>query len=609
MTKVDITKAGTDDPFHHLHDETYAAGFAARLSGPDTFVAIGARPILSLAGDWRLTLDLFDEGLRQHWYALDDTPPSQWAAPRDYEIEAGELVPVPSCWTVRKPEWTYFEGAAWYTRALDWQRGPAGERVLLNIGAANYLALVFLNGAFVGGHQGGSTPFTLDVTDGLKDGTNRLQIMVENRRMPDRVPMHHIDWFNHGGLYREVSLMRLPALHIKRAGAALLPGGKTARFFVLLSQAQSTTALLRIPELGIEALVPLVAGTGELILAFPGTFWSPDNPKLYDISFAIGEDVFRERVGFRTIETCGTDILLNGKRIWLKGVCVHEDHPILGKVSSEADVRQRFRDAREMGCNFLRLAHYPHHEHAARIADEVGLLLWAEIPVYWAIAFDNPKTYADAENQLQELIARDINRASIILWGVGNENADTDARLSFLSRLARAAKTADPSRLIGAACLINRQTFAIEDRLAAVLDVIGLNEYFGWYEPDFAGLDRLLANSCPDKPVLISETGADAVSGLRGTGRQLFTEDWQAEFYRQQFVRIAACPYIAGMAAWLLYDFPTERRQTSCQKGYNRKGLITADRKTRKAAFQVLGDLYRGHAAKAELAYERTDSP
>ena len=583
----------SEDPFHHLHDEEYASGFASGFVGADAFIPIGGRSVVSLDGDWKLTLDLFDEGLRQRWYALDDTPHAQWTIPRDYEIEAGETVPVPSCWNLLKPEWKYFEGAAWYTRYFDWQSGPSGEQVMLNTGAANYAALVFLNGTCVGGHKGGSTPFTIDVTSQLRAGPNRLQIMVENRRTPDRVPMHHFDWFNYGGLYREVSLMRLPPVHIRRATAALMPGAGQIRFAVSLSGQGTTVAKVRIAELNLEAVFEIKDGEGETIEEFAGKLWELGNPKLYRVVFEACGDRFEDQIGFRTIETRGTDILLNGAKIWLKGVCVHEDDRALGKVSTEADVRRRFRDAKDMGCNFLRLAHYPHHEHVARIADEAGLLLWAEIPVYWAIAFENPETYADAENQLAELIARDANRASVILWGVGNENADTDARLSFMSRLATLAKSLDPTRLVGAACLINREVFAIEDRLAKFLDVIGINEYFGWYEPDFSGLEKLLANSKPDKPVMISETGADALPGYHGTGRILFTEDWQAEFYRQQFRRISACPYVVGMAAWLLYDFSSERRQTSFQKGFNRKGLIAEDKSTKKQAYDLLGMLYR----------------
>jgi beta-glucuronidase len=588
-----MTKGLIDDPFAHLHDEDYARPFAQSIATSESLVTLAGRPQISLDGAWRMTLDLFDEGLRQRWFAQDETPPSQWAAPRDYEIEAGDLVPVPSCWNVLKPEWTHFEGAAWYTRWFDWQPAAAGERMILSFGAANYAALVFLNGVHVGGHRGGSTPFCIEVTGQIVAGRNRLQVYVENRRRSDRVPMHHIDWFNYGGLYREVSLVRLPPVFIRRASAALAPDGSCIVFGVSLSDAVDGDVLVAIEALGLQATVPVRNGQGSLVVKAAPLRWSPEMPHLYDVRFTCGNDAITDRVGFRTVAARGTEILLNGEPVWLKGVCVHEDDLLLGKVSTEEDIRRRFRHARELGCNFLRLSHYPHHEAVARVADEEGFLLWAEIPVYWAIDFANPDTLADARNQLSELILRDINRASVILWGVGNENADTQERLAFMAELAATAKRLDPTRLTVAACLINRKRFAIEDRLIDHLDVIGLNEYFGWYEPDFSGLDRLLANSRPNKPVIISETGADAAPGHRGAGRQLFTEDWQAEFYRQQIRRIAAAPYVVGIAAWLLYDFRTERRQTGFQRGVNRKGLMDIDKETRKLAFEVLAECYR----------------
>ena len=305
-----------------------------------------------------------------------------------------------------------------------------------------------------------------------------------------------------------------------------------------------------------------------------------------------------EHIGFREIRADGERLLLNGQPLYLRGICVHEDDSLTGKCTGEADLERRFAHARELGANFLRLAHYPHHERAAEIADRRGMLLWEEIPVYWAIDFDNEQTYADAENQLLELIARDANRASVIAWGVGNENADTDPRYRFMSGLAEAARRADPTRLITAACLINREKFEIADRLAAHLDVIGLNEYFGWYEPDFAGLEKLLANSHPGKPVVISETGADALAGHRGSPATLFTEDHQAEVYRRQLEILARAPYVRGICPWILYDFRTERRQTRFQQGWNRKGLIAEDKQTKKLAFEVLAAHYRGLAQR-----------
>jgi beta-glucuronidase len=420
-------------------------------------------------------------------------------------------------------------------------------------------------------------------------------VMVENARRPERVPMHHFDWFNYGGLHRGVSLLRVPRLHLRRFAIWLEPGSayRRIRLRAILSQPADSTGRLVIPALGLDAEVPFRAGAADILLDAAPPLWSPADPVLLDVELHHGGEVLRDRVGFREIRAEGTRILLNGQDLVLCGVCVHEDDLATGRCSDETDIRRRIAHARELGANFLRLAHYPHDEQVARLCDEAGLLLWSEIPVYWAIAFENPETLADARNQLEELIARDANRASIILWGVGNENADTDARLAFMAALAHAARTADPSRLITAACLINRAEFRIEDRLAEHLDVIGLNEYFGWYEQGFQGLHRLLANSRPGRPVIISETGADARAGHRDAAAPLFSEERQAAFYEGQCAALERAAYVRGLAAWLLYDFRSLRRQTREQGGFNRKGVVAEDKTTRKLGFAALAACFR----------------
>lgn len=595
------------DPFAHLHDEDYAQSTNTPTIGADTLVDWSTRAHLPLDGPWHFTLDLFDEGLRQKWYQDTPLPAPQWPKPRDYDAGQGLVLNLPACWTTQRPEWRYFEGAAWYTRMLTHVPDAARPRTLLCVGAANYQSRVFLNGSFLGTHLGGSTPFCVELSAHLHAGENRLQIQVDNRRERQRVPMQHFDWFNHGGIYREVALLHLPALFIRDASVQLQPDGSYQHLVadVTLSDAVDADVELRIAGLGIAHTIRVRAGHAKVVLPAQPRLWSPEDPYRYQVEFRLGEDVVRDLVGFREISTDGQRILLNGQSIYLKGICVHEDDADLGKVSTEQDVRRRFADARELGCNFLRLSHYPHHAHVARIADELGFLLWEEIPVYWAIAFANPATLADARNQLAELVRRDRNRASVILWGVGNENEDSDARLAFMRELADTARAHDATRLIAAACLINRQKFCIEDRLTEHIDVIGINEYFGWYEPDFSGLDRLLHASAPDKPVLISETGADALAGHHGRTNEFFTEECQAHVFEQQIERLSKAPYICGMTPWLLYDFRSERRQTVFNQGFNRKGLIAEDKTTRKLAFDVLANFYHQH----KQAQERQQHP
>ncbi len=583
----------TEDPFAHLHDETYADAFAARRATWRTLVHTGGRTLQPLSGEWHFTPDLFDEGLRQRWYANTPAPLANWTIPRDADLWASDPLPVPGCWTASPahPEWRHFEGAAWYARTFDHRPDPAHPRLVLRVGAAAHAALVFLNGHFLASHEGASTPFCVELTAHLQPGANHLLIQVDNRRRPDRVPMNHFDWFNHGGLHRDVALIPLPQVFIRRFALWRAEGGIGVE--LQLSDPAAGPATIELPALNLRTTIQIEAGQATALIPATPDPWSPETPILYDARATFADDTVADRIGFRTLSTSGGDILLNGAPLFLRGVCVHEDDRDTGRVATPSDMRRRAAHAKQLGCNALRLAHYPHHEDMAAIADETGLLLWSEIPVYWAIEFENPATYEDAENQLLELVERDRNRASVALWGVGNENADTDARYAFMSRLAEAARAADPTRLVAAACLINRERFRVEDRLAAHLDVVGVNEYFGWYEPGFEGLDRLLANTRPGKPLVISETGADALAGHRGDPAQLFTEDHQAAVYRGQIDAVTRhATLVRGFFPWLLYDFRSERRQTPIQRGWNRKGLIAEDKDTKKLAFDVLAEWY-----------------
>ncbi len=577
-----------------LHDEGYDRPYNLQNLNADTMVFCGGRVGQSLNGDWNFCVDLLDTGLRQKWFLMQPTPPEQHAEPYDYDPYVGETVPVPSTWAMIKDKWYFFEGSAWYTRALDIDE-PDDLRKVLRIGAAQYDCKVFLNGEFIGNHYGGSTPFFAELTDHLNPGRNWLMLCVNNTRTHDRVPMKNTDWFNYGGVYREVELFSLPASYIADFFVHLVPNGgyDTIRAEVSVN-GPAANARLSIPGLGIDTEIEIGAdGRGAIDIAATPDLWSPDSPTLYDVTLTMGADMVADRVGFRQIEQVGENILLNGEPILLKGISVHEDDETLGKVSTADDLRRRFNHALELGCNYLRLAHYPHHEDAAKMADELGLMLWEEIPVYWAIDFENPATFQDANNQLSELIKRDRNRASVIIWSVGNENPDTDARLSFMRRLAETAKRLDPTRLTSAACLINNAKKRIEDRLVDHIDVIGINEYYGWYEPDFEDLTTIGENSNPGKPVLISETGADGVDGPGAPKTGFFSMDYMTEVYRQQVATLRTLSYVKGISPWILYDFRIERRQNMFQQGFNRKGLIKSDKTTKKPAFDVLADFYR----------------
>ena len=254
------------DPFHHLHNEGYLSAYNEPRFEASTLVVMGDRPRTSLAGEWHFTLDLFDEGLRQKWFMLEQAHPGEWTHPRDYDPYAGPTLNVPSNWSMQKPEWLHFEGAGWYTRIIDHVHDPLQPVTLLRIGAANYQSRIFLNGHFLGTHLGGSTPFCVDLSPRLQPGPNRLQIQVDNRRELERVPMRHFDWFNHGGIYREVDLLRLPAVHIRHTQVDWTPA-QGLRVRIHLNEPVDTQAHCHIDALGIHLVIAVHAGEGEASVA------------------------------------------------------------------------------------------------------------------------------------------------------------------------------------------------------------------------------------------------------------------------------------------------------------------------------------------------------
>jgi len=578
-----------------IHNESYYAQFDTRALNAEGMIFVEGRKREQLNGLWHTVVDQYDAGLRDNWHIPRGRNEQGEQVPYDYEVQQGELSWVPGCWNRIKPEYFYFEGSVWYSRTFLYTPVDRNERVFLRIGGANYDTKVYLNSEFQGNHYGGSTPFFCEFTGKLKP-ENIIQVCVNNTRTSDRVPMKNTDWFNWGGLYRDIELIRVPALFIRDFKIHLVPDDTFRNISVYVQVSDPGcrgTITLAIPELQIEKELAVRDGICRETLHAAPELWSPENPRCYDVRVRCGEDQVADRIGFRQIRVRGTDILLNGTPLFLRGISVHEDDALKGKYSDSEDIARRFRDARDLGCNFLRLAHYPHHELVAKMADALGFLLWEEIPVYWAIEFQNPSTYADAENQLSELIHRDFNRASVIIWAVGNENADTDERLRFMKNLALKAKAVDSSRLVTAACLVNHEKIRIEDRLSEYLDVIGLNEYYGWYKPNIEELEVLFRNSSPDKPVIISEFGADARAGHHGTISEKFTEEYMERVYEIQVGVIRKLEYVKGLTPWILYDFTCPRRQNRYQAGFNRKGLIAEDKKTRKKAFYTLQAFYR----------------
>lgn len=574
--------------------EQYEREYYEKLTTADNMIYDRFREKESLNGLWKYAVDQYDTCIRQKWNEEVYYDAGGNTLPVDFSFDEWETMELPCSWNTVDRMYKLYDGSMVFTRKFMYSRENEGERVILRIGAANYLCRVFLNKQYIGMHRGGSTPFCFDITEYLQHD-NRIILQVDSTRRNEQVPTANTDWFNYGGVYRDIDLIRVPAVHVRDFRVALEPDGTfhNIRARVDMSRPVSGEAVLTISELGIKQTFQVANGSGEILLEAAPELWSPENPRLYDVELSCCGDEVRDRVGFREIRVDGMDIVLNGKPVFLRGISCHEDSVEHGKALTDEERLENIRAAKELGCNFMRVAHYPHSERMAQLADEMGLLLWEEIPVYWDIHFSSEDTYSDAENQLTELIKRDYNRASVIIWSVGNENPDTDERLKFMGGLARRAHSLDSTRLVSAACLVNTQKNAIEDRLEQYLDVIGLNEYCGWYTAEWSMLPELFRNSDPKKPVIITEFGADALPGHRGTITDKGTEDCQAYVYKKQIENIRCNSYIRGMTPWILHDFRCPRRTSWLQNYYNTKGLLSADKKHKKLAFYVLQAFYK----------------
>jgi beta-glucuronidase len=485
----------------------------------------------------------------------------------------------------------------------------SGARLFVHFGAANYEAHVYLNGTRLGTHEGGFTPFNFEITEHVRSDGNSLVVKVDNRRRLDAVPTVNTDWWNYGGLTRDVTLIELPATFV-RDYVLQLAAGSTGRIagWVQLDgpAAAGREVTVRIPEAGLATTVTTDAGGRATVdIAADLVLWSPSNPKLYDVEVAAAGDRVRDRIGFRTLATRGTDILLNGQPVFLRGVSVHEQAPKReGRANGPEDARTVLEWVRELGGNFVRLAHYPHNEHMVRMADQLGLLVWAEIPVYWTIQWENAATLANARRQLREMITRDRNRASVILWSMANETPLSEPRLAFLRSLARDARELDPTRLLTAALELHYRlrdgVLSIDDPVGRDLDVLAVNEYLGWYTGPPQLADSVRWESAYDKPLIVSEFGADALQGYHADAQTRWSEEYQASVYEHQVAMLERIPFLRGVTPWILTDFRSPRRPLpGIQDFWNRKGLIS-DRGIRKQAFFILQRYYRDVAETFE---------
>ena len=581
---------------------------------------------LSLNGEWNYIVDVQEEGYYDYrmnptrWGFFQNAKPQRPEDLIEYDFDKSPTMRIPGDWNTQDEKLFFYEGTVWFKRSLhlpsDIFHQPSST-FLLYFGAVNYDSRVWVNGKEAGHHIGGFTPFNYDVTELLKEGENTIIVKVDNKRHAEDVPTQIFDWWNYGGITRDVKLVKVPLAsfgsdsdvipsYIQDYNVQLLKADHKAKQREIAVSVQLNEPVhghlltVSIPELKLS--LPLLTdfnGHASDIIKVPAkklSLWSPDNPKRYRVEIKHYMTSIADSIGFRTIETRDKQILLNGQPIFLKGISIHNEKPNGGgRANTAEDARTLLSWAKELGCNFVRLAHYPHHEEMVREAEKMGILVWSEIPVYWTIAWRNPKTYENAQNQLRDMIRRDHNRANVIIWSIANETPHSPERDTFLGNLAKYARSLDNTRLIsmamevtGASNYVNR----LNDNMNQYVDVVSFNQYVGWYR-DVNDAPKMKWEIPYEKPVIVSEFGGGAKAGLHGDAGQRWTEEFQEKLYQENLAMLSKVEGLAGTCPWVLKDFRSPRRPLpEIQNFFNRKGLVS-DQGKRKRAFYVLREWYQ----------------
>ena len=625
---------------------------------------IDSRAITSLNGEWSYIVDPMNNGLPESSF-FGGFPENKTQKTGmeliEYNFETANKISIPGAWNAKDEKLFFYRGPVWlYKKFIHIQSD--NQLTHLYIEGSNFTTKVFINGETVGKFIGGYVPFNFDITKFLQDGENILIIQTDNSLSASSVPTQKTDWWPWGGIVGDVFLVQTPVEYILNAYLQINPKDFTKAELKVKTSSPSLgkKIILEIPELDFKQVFETnELGQVEESIQINPKLWSPSNPKLYTVSISSDQERISDLIGFRSIQTKGQKIYLNNNEINFKGIAMHAE-PIdaPGPAFSKKHFQKLLGTAKELNTNFVRAAHYPYTRHLSRLADEMGIMLWEEVPVYWNIDWDNPVTLDIAKNQISRLVQRDQNRASVVVWSVANETPLSSSRMDFLSKLLLEIELIDNTRLTTAALLSGSEeqfellvlalasqgvksewvdekerfifqsilakanipldahikfSLSIDDPLGELVDLISYNEYFGWYYVTFFAdqimvsegtLRKLMFEIIPDikinssfnKPIHISEFGAGAQYGNK-TGK-IWSEGYQADLYKLQLKMIANNPQIQGISPWVLKDFRAMLRPLAeVQDFYNRKGLID-EKGNKKEAFKVLANFYQNEWKK-----------
>lgn len=544
-------------------------------------------------------------------------------------FSGGEVIAVPASWNDQINERRDYFGIAWYqtTFALPW--GWRGQRILVRFNSVNYGAEVWLNGERLGEHEGGHLPFAFDVTDRVRDEGNVLVVRVDGALAPDRVPPGglagqagvtfgradfpdtNFDFFPFCGIQRPVLLYTEPLASITDVTVTTEIDGSTGIVHAAVARPDDPALRTRVTLRGHGIDVT----TGDQTVRVPNAaLWSPDAPNLYKLTVELLRadevvDRYTLDIGIRTVRVEGDRLLLNGQPVYLTGFGRHEDFPVIGKGMLPALIVKDYDLLRWIGANSFRTSHYPYSEQMVQLADQLGFLIIDETPAVGLFYAEPGQAKRDelCKQYIRELIDRDKNSPSVIMWSLANEphTARPEARAAYyggdfpvidhpshaaavrsFQEQAELARALDPTRPL----TIVSHEGATEEAWQFV-DVLSLNRYNGWYSQSGqidVGVARLsreidLIHQRYPGPFILTEFGTDTIPGHHAEPPEMFSEEYQAEFLRQYLAMLAGKPFVVGEHIWNMCDFKTS--QGVIRMGsYNYKGVFTRDRRPKLAA-------------------------
>ncbi len=581
------------------------------------------RETKKLDGLWDFRLDKEGQGRADRWFA-DKLPDAQAMA-----------VPASFNDLVTDAADRDFHGDIWYQTRVRVPKGWDGSCISVFFSSATHRATVWVNDIEMGSHDGGYLPFAFDISEHVQAGEFfRMTVCVNNELTFQSIPpgvtvdghqKYFHDFYNYAGIHRSVKLISIPKRHIEdltvTTGYDGTTGNVTAKVWVSDEGAPATAKdrPLRGTLYNHEnnQVASAITHSGEVTLHIPNVhLWQPGEGYLYDLKIELldGTDIqdsYVQKIGVRTVEVRGTEFLINGEPFHFKGFGMHEDHPIVGKQHNDAMMVQDFNRLKWIGANSMRTSHYPYSEEFMDYADATGLVVIDETPAVglnmglaggvfgtqghstFSPETINSVTQENHARDIEELINRDKNRPSVVLWSIANEpESESEAAEDYFRPLFDVARQADPTRPVG---FVNVGLASHgKCRVSQFCDVLMLNRYYGWYiltgdleAAEKAWREELEGWAADGKPIIVTEYGADTIAGLHQLVPQPWSEEYQVALLEMNSRVFDSFDAVVGEHVWNFADFATT--SGTMRVGGNKKGVFTRDREPKAAAHWLRG--------------------